>query len=173
MQSSPVWVPWNGYKQCYVPMASIESTWGRKLKDTCFLSCVFWCCHNTCVPKSWVSPPAFRLHPHASVGLQPSILELFGPRGRGMATSLLGLPPMAPEYISRGFSILVKNVHFRFVGPFVGARSPTYRGGRTKCWARWKAENLSYKDNRTRHRPSHTHFLQKWHLWRSFLGNSS
>ena len=39
MQSSPVWVPWNGYKQCYVPMASIESTLGRKLVlfKVCFL----------------------------------------------------------------------------------------------------------------------------------------
>ena len=57
-----------------------------------------------------------------------------------MATSLLGVPPKAPRYISRGFGILVKNGHFGFVGPFVGARSPTYCGVRTKCWARLKAE---------------------------------
>ena len=60
-----------------------------------------------------------------------------------MATRLLGVPPKAPRYISRGFRILVKNGHFRSVGPFVGARSPTYRGVRAKCWARLKAENKS------------------------------
>ena len=60
-----------------------------------------------------------------------------------MATSLPGVPPKTPRYSSRGFGILVKNGHFRFVGPFVGGRSPTYRGVRTKCWARLKAENMS------------------------------
>ena len=40
-----------------------------------FKVCFFWCCHNTSLPKSWVSPPVFRLNPYASVGLQPSIFE--------------------------------------------------------------------------------------------------
>ena len=49
---------------------------GVKLKDTSILTCVFWCCHNTSLPKSWPPPPpVFRLHPYASVGLQPSIFE--------------------------------------------------------------------------------------------------
>ena len=86
-----------------------------------------------------------------------------------MATSLPSVPPTAPRYISRGLGILVHNGHFRFVGPFVGARSPTYRGVRTKCWARLKAENMSYKDNTTHHRPSLTHFSQKWHRWWPFF----
>ena len=60
-----------------------------------------------------------------------------------MATSLPTLPTKAPGYTSRGFGILVKNGHFGFVRPFVGGRSPTYRGVGTKCWARLKAENKS------------------------------
>ena len=80
MYASPVWVPWDGNKQWYVPMASIESTSGQKLKayklqDTSFVSCVFRRRHNTSLPKSWVSLLVIRMHPYASVGLQPSIFE--------------------------------------------------------------------------------------------------
>ena len=63
MHASPVWVPRDGDKQWYVPMASIESTSGRKLKDTSFVGCVFRCCHNTSLLNHWVSPLVFRLIP--------------------------------------------------------------------------------------------------------------
>ena len=60
-----------------------------------------------------------------------------------MATSLPSVPPMAPRYIAWGFGILDENGHFGFVGPFVGGRSPTYRGVGTKHWACLKAEDES------------------------------
>ena len=74
MCASLVWVPWNGDKQWYVPMASRESTPGRKLKDIGFLNCVFRCCYNTSLPKLWVPPPpVFGLHGYASPELQTTI----------------------------------------------------------------------------------------------------
>ena len=118
-----------------------RARWGESSKDTDYLKCAFGCCHNNGLPKSWVSLPDFRLHPFASVGLQPKIFDYFGPRGRVMATTLPSVPPKALRYMSRGFGILVKNGHFWFAGPFFIDGSPTYRGVRTKCWARLKAED--------------------------------
>ena len=133
---SPVWVRWNKDKQWYVPMASRESTAGRKLKDIGFLCCTFACCCHTSLPKSWVSPPLFWWHPYASPGLQPSIFDYLGLRERGKATSLPSVPSEAPRYLTRRFGFRVKIGHFGFAGHFVGGSSPAYRGVRTKCWAR-------------------------------------
>ena len=76
-------------------------------------------------------------------GCQPSIFELFGPRRMQKVNSLPVEAPLARTSMRWGFCSVVKTVHFEFMHPFVGGRSPAYRGVGTNRWALLKAEDTS------------------------------